>query len=201
MQLRRQEKIKRMVAQRQLDLTVCLENVHDPHNISAVMRTCDAVGIHSIYIIRSDPNLRQQLFEPGKRSASGSAKWVNTHCFDDVATCVMALRDRFDLILATSLHHQAQDLFQVDLTQSMALVFGNEHDGVSDELLGFCDGNFVIPQVGMVPSLNISVACAVTLYEAYRQRYEQGRYEVHPLSADKKQILDTFIRQHMQREK
>jgi tRNA (guanosine-2'-O-)-methyltransferase len=67
-------------------------------------------------------------------------------------------------------------LYELDLTQRTALVFGNEHSGVSEEMLGFADGNFCIPQAGIIRSLNISVACAVSLYEAYRQKQLAGHY-------------------------
>jgi len=195
---RRLEKLKKMVAQRQMDLTICLENVHDPHNISAVLRSCDAVGIGEIYILNSDPDLANDYFTPGKKSSSGSDKWVNIHIFDDIHTCFRALREKFDLILSTSLQTDSGSLYDLDLTQSMALVFGNEKEGVSREALQLSDANFNIPQVGMVPSLNISVACAVTLYEAFRQRSISGNYKMPAsLSTDQTALLQQFVNAHL----
>ncbi len=80
-------------------------------------------------------------------------------------------------------------IYEVDLTQSIALVFGNEHLGVSDEVISLADGNFVIPQQGIIRSLNISVACAVTVYEAYRQKKIAGHYDQPSLPIDKRDLL------------
>ena len=95
----------------------------------------------------------------------------------------------------------SRSLFDLDLTASVALLFGNEHLGISDEALQHCDANFVIPQVGMVQSLNISVACAVSLYEAYRQRHLKGFYSDHPTLTDEQQeeILADYIHRHEKR--
>ena len=94
------------------------------------------------------------------------------------------MKKRFEKVFATHLGEQAHSLYELDLTQSVALVFGNEHSGVSEEALKYCDGNFIIPQVGMVQSLNISVACAVSLYEAFRQRNEKGFYNSQRLQQE-----------------
>ena len=92
----------------------------------------------------------------------------------------------------------AKSLYELDLTKSVALLFGNEHDGVSKEALNYCDGNFVIPQAGMVQSLNISVACAVSIYEAKRQRINKGYYDTHPtLSQEEQELLfQDYARRH-----
>src|SRR6185436_1372752 len=95
----------------------------------------------------------------------------------DVKQCFSALRTRYSSILTTYLGNDSISLHRLDLTKRIALVFGNEHSGVSDEIRELADGNFVIPQAGIIQSLNISVACAVTLYEAYRQKTLAGHYE------------------------
>lgn len=169
----RKERITYALNRRQPGLTVVMENVHDPHNISAVMRTCDAVGVQDIFILNTRI-ARHEKF--GNKSSSGAKKWLTVYDFDNVADCVKAIKAKGAKIYATHLGEQAHSLYELDLTQPVALVFGNEHAGVSEELLAHCDGNFIIPQVGMVKSLNISVACAVTLYEAYRQRDLKGNY-------------------------
>jgi tRNA (guanosine-2'-O-)-methyltransferase len=158
---------------RQPDITVVMENVHDPHNIAAVMRTCDSIGITEIFILNNRIG-RHGLF--GNKASSGSAKWLVIHEYEDTEECVKAIKDRGYHMYATHLGEHAKSLYELDLTQKVALVFGNEHGGLTDELLEHCEGNFIIPQVGMVKSLNISVACAVTLYEAYRQRELKGCY-------------------------
>lgn len=159
---------------RQPDLTVVLENVFDPHNISAVMRTCDAVGVQEIYILNTKIPRHKKW---GAKSSSSAAKWLTIHQFTDTAQCFEALRCKYQKIYTTHLSTEAQGLYQLNLTEPVALVFGNEHSGVSDELIGLADGNFIIPQVGIIQSLNISVACAVTLYEAFRQKTVAGHYE------------------------
>lgn len=158
---------------RQPDLTVVLENVHDPHNISAVLRSADSVGISEVYVIRNELP-RYPKF--GKRSSAGAIKWLQVREFKEVSACFGALREKYTHILATHLSEEAQSLYDLDLTAPTALVFGNELEGISAEALAHCNGNYIIPQVGLVQSLNISVACAVSLYEAFRQRQLAGFY-------------------------
>ena len=162
----RKQKIESVLSKRQNDLTVVLENVFDPHNISAVMRTCDAVGVQEIYILNTRIPRHKKW---GFRSSSSAAKWLTLHQFEDTVKCFSALRERYSKILTTHLGSDSKGLYELNLTEPIALVFGNEHSGVSDEIRALSDGNFLIPQVGIIRSLNISVACAVTLYEAYRQ--------------------------------
>lgn len=159
---------------RQPDLTVVMENVHDPHNVAAIMRTCDAVGVQEIYILN---NRISQHTQYGKKSSATAAAWLTIHVFDNTTACFEALRKKYHQIYATHLAEQAHGLYDLNLTLPTALIFGNEHGGITEETLNLCDGNFIIPQVGMVRSLNVSVACAVTLYEAHRQRLLKGMYE------------------------
>jgi tRNA (guanosine-2'-O-)-methyltransferase len=168
------EKLRRVLRKRQFDLTVVLENVFDPHNISAVMRTCDAVGIQEIHILNTRIPRHKKW---GARSSSSAAKWLTVHQYEDLATCFERLRNHYDKILTTHLSGSAVSLYDLDLTGSVALVFGNEHSGVSEEIRKLGDGDFLIPQAGIIQSLNISVACAVTVYEAYRQKERAGHYD------------------------
>jgi len=176
----RREKIESVLSKRQNDLTVVLENVFDPHNISAVMRSCDAVGIQEIYVLNTKIPRHKKW---GPRSSSSAAKWLTVHQFENTNECFMQLRSRYTTILTTHLSSDAVSLYQLDLTKPVALVFGNEHSGVSEEIIQLADGNFMIPQVGMIRSLNISVACAVSLYEAFRQKNNAGHYEIQKLDA------------------
>jgi tRNA (guanosine-2'-O-)-methyltransferase len=177
----RHARLTSVLQKRQNDLTVVLENVFDPHNISAVMRTCDAVGIQEIFILNTRIGPHKKW---GKKSSSSASKWLTIHQFTDPTTCFKEVRQRYDIILATHLGESAQSLYDLDLTRKVALVFGNEHEGVTNDILKYTDGNFIIPQVGIIRSLNISVACAVSLYEAYRQKKGAGHYE-HPKLEDK----------------
>jgi len=170
----RTERLSNVLAKRQPGLTVVLENVSDPHNISAVMRTCDAVGVQDIYILNTKIGLHELWSE---KASSSAAKWLTVHQFTNAAECFAELRKNFSKIFTTHLSSDAVDLFELELTESVALIFGNEHSGVSEDIISMADGNFIIPQVGIIKSLNISVACAVTLYEAYRQKKIAGHYD------------------------
>ncbi len=173
----RQSRITSVLNHRQPDLTVVLENVEDPHNIFAVMRTCDAVGIQDVYVLNTQIKSHRKY---GKGSSSSAAKWVKMHLFEDREACFEQVRKRHDKIVAAHLGEHTVLLHSLNLTERVALVFGNERKGVTEETLQLCDGSFIIPQVGMIQSLNISVACAVSLYEAYRQRNKKGFYDGNP---------------------
>jgi len=182
----RQQKIESVLSKRQNDLTVVIENVFDPHNISAVMRSCDAVGIQEMYVLNTKIPRHKKW---GARSSSSAAKWLTVHQSDNAEECFTALRKKYSTILTTHLAGDAVSLYELDLTRPTALVFGNEHSGVSDEIIAMADGNFIIPQVGMIRSLNISVACAVSLYEAFRQKSGAGHYEKQKLDAQEYSTL------------
>jgi tRNA (guanosine-2'-O-)-methyltransferase len=182
----RTERLTSVLNKRQGDITIVLENVFDPHNISAVMRTADAIGIQDIYILNTKIPRHKKW---GAKSSSSAAKWLSIHQYDNAEECFSSLRKRYSTILTTHLSSDAVGLHQIDFTRSIALVFGNEHSGVSEEIRVLADGNFIIPQVGIIQSLNISVACAVTLYEAYRQKNLAGHYNQPSLDADRYQGL------------
>ncbi|MBI1342596.1 MAG: RNA methyltransferase [Terrimonas sp.] len=187
------ERLHKLVAvleKRQPDITLILENVFDPHNISAVMRTCDAVGVQEIFVLNTKIPPHKKW---GPRSSSSAAKWITVHQFEDTDACIREVRSRYQRILTTHLSREAISLYDIDFTGSIALVFGNEHAGVTETISKLCDGNFVIPQVGIIRSLNISVACAVTLYEAYRQKKLAGHYERQRLRPEQhKRLLDEW---------
>lgn len=170
----REDRLKNVLDKRQNNLTVVLENVFDPHNISAVMRTCDAVGIQDVYVLNTKINKHKKW---GARSSSSAVKWLTIHQYTNAVDCFSELRKKYPLILSTHLSSTAISLYSINFTSPVALVFGNEHDGVSEEIRAIADGNFVIPQMGMIRSLNISVACAVSLYEAFRQKNAVGHYD------------------------
>jgi tRNA (guanosine-2'-O-)-methyltransferase len=183
----RSDKLLNVLSKRQASLTVVLENIEDPHNISAVMRSCDAVGIQDIYILTTKIPRHKKW---GYRSSSSAAKWLTVHQFDNTQECVAALRANYNKIFTTHLAAGATGLYDLDLTESIALVFGNEHGGLSEEMLAAADGNFLIPQVGIIRSLNISVACAVTIYEAFRQRQAAGMYDAPSLPGTRMENLE-----------
>lgn len=182
----RSTKLLKVLSKRQSNLTVVMENVQDPHNISAVMRTCDAVGIQDIYILNTKIPRHKKF---GAKSSSSAVKWLSVHQFDNAEACFKELRKHYETILTTHLSSNAVGLYAIDFTKSVALVFGNEHEGVSDEVRNLADGNFIIPQMGIIQSLNISVACAVSIYEAYRQKNNAGHYNTQSLSEQRMNSL------------
>ncbi len=169
----RYNRLTNVLRHRQPDITVVLENVFDPHNVSAVMRTCDAVGIQDIYILNDRIPPKKKW---GYRSSSTASEWLTVHQFTDAECCFNEVKKKYEKIYTSHLGAGSVGIYGMDLTTSIALVFGNETLGVSEEIRKFSNGDFVIPQVGIIKSLNISVACAVTLYEAFRQKKEMGHY-------------------------
>ena len=169
---KRLEKITRVIKARQHSLTVVMENIHDPHNVSAIFRTCDAVGIpkvNLVYNFESFPRI-------GKKSSASAFKWVDKERFKSIEECYTTLKKEGYTIFASSLSEKSKNLYDLDLTKKSAIVVGNEHRGVSESAAELADEVFLIPQHGMVQSLNVSVAAAVILYEAMRQRIKKGMY-------------------------
>lgn len=185
------EKIWSVIRQSQPDLTVILENIFDPLNISAVLRSCDAVGVREIFVVYTRDYLHKRGLTLGKRTSGGTFKWIDVYVFEDLEECFLRVRERYGRILGTYLAAERTGmLYDIDFTEPTALLFGNEDEGVSHQAASMCDGNFIIPQVGFAESLNISVACAVTLFEARRQREAVGYYDENPrLDAAKQQAL------------
>ena len=172
----REQKLRSVIRQSQTDLTVVLENIADPLNISAVLRSCDAVGVREVFVVYTKAYLDKRGLILGKKTSGGTFKWIDVYHFEDLEECFRRVRERYGRILATHLGERSSSVYDLDLIQPTALLFGNEDDGLSAEALALADGNFAIPQAGFAESLNISVACAVTLFEARRQRESQGFY-------------------------
>jgi tRNA (guanosine-2'-O-)-methyltransferase len=170
----RVEKFTDVLSSRTKDLTIVLENLYDGHNLSAALRTCDATGVFGVNILYHGDNPIPKL---GKKASASARKWLDLYHHSSVEDCFSKLRAEGKKIYTTHLSSEAVSLYDLDLTQPVALVFGNEHDGVSGRSRDLADGNFLVPQVGMIQSLNISVAVAVSLYEAYRQRKLAGMSE------------------------
>jgi len=181
---RRADRVAAVLSRRQPDLTVVLENVHDPHNVSAVLRSCDAVGILDVHAVYSEEE-RPPAF--ARTTSASAAKWITVHTHDTLAGCYAALRAQGFAILATAVEDRSVDIYDQDLTQPVAIVFGNEQRGLSPEAINGADTLVRIPMLGMVESLNISVACAVTLYEAMRQRRLAGAYDA-PKIPDERRV-------------
>ncbi len=174
----RLSKIKRVLKFRQKDLTVILENIHDPHNVSAIFRSCDSVGVKKInllYHIEKFPRLSNKV------SGSGS-KWVEFERHNIVENCFKKLKAEGYYIIGSKISENAKSIYDIDFTKKTAILFGNEHRGISEEAEKLCDELVYIPMFGMAQSLNVSVAVSVTMYEVLRQRMVLGLYNEQSLS-------------------
>ncbi len=164
----RRKKIETVMALRRQDLSVVLDNVFDPHNVAAILRSCDAFGVgevHLLYTTHPMPHLRDLR---GKAAAS-AAKWLTIVKWQDAKKLVRYLKKKKQRIAVTDLSKEAVDPREARLSDPVALVIGNEHEGVSKEMTAAADVNLKIPMIGFVQSFNVSVAAALLLYEAYRQ--------------------------------
>jgi tRNA (guanosine-2'-O-)-methyltransferase len=185
----RLNKITRVLKSRQFGLNVVLENIHDPHNVSAIFRTCDAVGIPEVSLLYNT----EEFPKISKVSSASAMKWVKNSKYTDTSECYNNLRARGYRIFATALNDKSKDLYDLDLTGKSAIVMGNEHRGISEEMIEGVDKHIYIPMRGMIQSLNVSVAAAVTLYEAQRQRAIKGMYEKSQLDQMKlEEMIDEW---------
>ncbi len=167
------EKVKRVLSFRQPDLRVVLEEVKNTHNASAVVRTCDAAGILNVDIISAS----EEPFPVNEAISTRAEKWLQFHYYTSTANCLTQLKTKGFKIVATHLSKDSLSYMDLDYTQPLAVVFGNEAEGISDEALGISDYKIRIPMVGMAQSLNLSVSVGIILYEAMKQRQEKGYYK------------------------
>ncbi|HRI46881.1 MAG: RNA methyltransferase [Ignavibacteriaceae bacterium] len=176
----RKSKLIDVATKRQHSLHLVLENIHDPHNVSAIFRTCDAVGIPNVSLVYN----YEKFPKIGKKSSASAFKWVDKAKYKSVEECYEKLRLDGYKIYASTLADKSVNLFDLDFTGKIAVVMGNEHRGISEEAANLADEVFFIPMFGMVQSLNVSVAAAITLYEAARQRFLEGLYNKSELSEE-----------------
>ena len=168
---RRRQKVDTVLAQRQPDLTVLAERLHKPRNFSAIIRSCDAVGINQVHAVPGDDGLAIHW-----NTSQGAEKWISVQPHESLEAACSHLRARGFQLVAAHLSDDAVDYRDIDYTLPTALVVGTELFGVSEEALALADRQVMIPMRGMTQSLNVSVACAIVLYEAMRQREEAGLY-------------------------
>jgi tRNA (guanosine-2'-O-)-methyltransferase len=170
---KRIEKIKWVLSKRQPSIHVVFENIHDPHNVSAIFRTCDAAGVPKISLVYNV----EKFPKIGKKSSASAYKWIERSKYKSVEECYSQLKIEKFVIYASSLNANTKSLYDLDFTKKSAIVFGNEHRGLTKEAEDLADERFYIPMFGMVQSLNVSVSAAITIYEALRQRSLDGLYE------------------------
>jgi len=181
------KRIKRLLALRQPDLRVVLEGVAIAHNASAVVRTCDAAGILHLDIVSPNPD----LLGINKAISTRAEKWVDVHIHGSIGDCLLPLREKGFKVAVTHLDKAAVSYTDLDYTQPLAIVFGSEAEGVSQEALELADLRVQIPMLGMVQSLNLSVSVGVILYEAMKQRRACGFYDRRRLGEED---FQTYLR-------
>ena len=181
---KRFQRIKEVLDRRQPDLTIMMDNVHKAHNLAAILRTCDAVGVPAIHAVAYHDQVGVR-----RAAASGSHKWVDLVIHKRIETAYDALRVQGHRILIALPGPTGQDFRSVDYTLPTAIVVGAELDGLSEAAITLADENIFIPTYGMVDSLNVAVATAVILFEAHRQRKDAGMYDRPQLDPDTRQRL------------
>ncbi|MDP2789808.1 MAG: RNA methyltransferase [bacterium] len=178
MQTARQKKLQQVASQRQAGFIVVLEDIHDPHNAAAILRTCDALGVQDVWFIFN----KEKAYNPkrvGKSSSSSANKWLTFRIFKTVAECKAALKRLKYESVGTVLRKGAEDFTKAKLTaKKIALWVGNEHAGLSEQAVAACDRLLLLPMRGFVESLNVSVMTAISIYEISRQR--GGKYIKSP---------------------
>ena len=168
-----------VLSKRQRDLTILAEDVYKPHNLSAMLRSCDAVGIGLIHAVNPTGGI------PTYNETSGSAeKWVELVVHRSLEAAISHLRTQAMQILVAHLSIEAIDYRDLDYTKPTCILLGNEKAGVTEQAAALADQHIIIPMLGMVESLNVSVATAVILFEAQRQRRAAGFYQSPQFSAD-----------------
>jgi tRNA (guanosine-2'-O-)-methyltransferase len=175
----RLEKIRRVLEKRQKDLALVLSNIHDKHNVSAIYRSCDAFGVPEVHLYYTDTAFPV----PAEASSASARKWVATERHKNSASLFAALKARNMRVYATGFSKKARPLAEFDFTLPSAVILGNEHGGVSEELVSLADAELYVPMYGMIQSFNVSVAAALILYEASRQRLRAGLYARPSFSA------------------
>jgi len=173
----RYNRIAAVLSKRQPDLTVITDEVHKGRNLSAIVRTCDAVGVDCLHAVLPAEGYQQY----GGTSASAE-KWVDVQQYTSILEPVVHLKDAGFQILAANVSADAIDFRDLDYTRPTAVLMGAEIKGVSEVALQYVDHNIVVPMAGMVESFNVSVACAIVLMEAQRQRQLAGMYDQTRLS-------------------
>lgn len=177
-------RIRAVLERRQPDLTVLMEGVHKPHNLSAILRNCDATGVLRTHAIPPEKGL-----DIHHHTSGGTGKWVKVEVHADVASAVGHLHEDGFTVLAAHMTRKASDFREVDLTRKVAFMVGTELHGISEEGLALADEMVMIPMAGMAHSLNVSVATSLLLFEAYRQRQAKGMYENSRIPEKDRELL------------
>jgi len=179
----RQERIRRAVEGRTCDVVPVLENIYDRGNISAVLRSAEAMGYQCAHVIELG-----EKFKSANRVTQGADKWLDVRRWRSTRECIEELKRQGFRVVATHLDEKAKPISSIDFLSPVAVVFGNEKDGISNEMIELADETMIIPMAGFVQSFNISVAAAITFYHIFLERMRAfGR--VGNLSEEEKLVL------------
>ncbi len=173
------QKLQETLSRRQPDLTLLADEVHKAHNLAAIIRTCDAVGIPEVHIC--NPDIRERQL---RGRSMGSNRWVDVQQHDNTVEAGKALKAKGFKVYAAHFSDKARLYHELDYTTPCALLMGSELRGVSPEAAELADEHVIIPMQGMVQSFNVSVAAAIILMEAQRQRQAAGLYDQKRMPAD-----------------
>jgi len=176
----RRQRLRQVLAWRQPDLTLVLHNIHDPHNVSAIIRSCDAFGVLGVHLLYT----REKFPHLSSGSSASATKWVEVTRHQRAEDLVATLGSQGFSVVAAGWAPDAVAVMDWDFTQPTAVILGNEHRGLDPDLAALVPRVLHVPMYGMVQSLNVSVAAAIILYEAMRQRRAAGHLRVPALGAD-----------------
>jgi tRNA (guanosine-2'-O-)-methyltransferase len=174
-----------VLSARQPDLRVVLEGVTIAHNASAVIRTCDAAGVLYLDLISPNPD----ILRFNEAISTRADKWLEISIYDSPSVCLTHMKEMGFKIVVTCLGYESAPYTELDYAQPLALVFGSESEGISDEAMAFADHVIHIPMVGMVQSLNLSVSVGIVLYEAFKQRQTKGYFDQPRLRPEELEVL------------
>lgn len=186
---KRLDRITGVVGKRRNDIIIVLEDIHDPHNAAAILRTCDALGIQNVYFIFE----KEKRFNPkriGKASSSSANEWLDFTIFDSVLSCFKTLKQKEYTLIATAFTSKAENLNQAQFKEDkIAILVGNEHAGLSETAISLSDRVIMIPMKGFVQSLNVSVSTAIVLWDIIMKR------TMSPLGkTEQKNLVENFLK-------
>lgn len=189
---RREERIRNVLARRQNDLSLVIDNVWDPHNVAAILRSCDAFGVSGIHLYYTE----NEWPELTKKSSASAQKWVDRTVHSDPVEMIGSLKAQGYQIVRTGFSETARPVMDYDFSGPSAIILSNEHNGTSPELVPLVENELYIPMQGMIQSFNVSVAAALILYHAFTQRHVAGRYNSPSWSEDEmeKRVQDWLQR-------
>lgn len=187
-----------LIQKRTKYLTVVLENIYQPLNASAVLRSCDCFGIQDVHVIEN-----YNEFKPDREVAMGASNWLTVNRYDknenNTLDCIQSLKNKGYRIVATSPHNSQTDLINFDLSKGKtALFFGTEVEGLSDVVLENADEHLHIPMYGFTESFNLSVSAAICLYEM-RMKMEKENIKWQMTEDEKNQVLLNWLRYSIDR--